>query len=89
MERLEKEWGDEKELLVLQRFLPLGEGDPPAYEAAASQLGWSLGAFKSRVLRFRQRFKELVETAVARTVSNPLDVAEELSHLQRVLLHEA
>ena len=88
MERLEDEWDDEKELLVLQRFLPLQEAEPPAYESAASQLGCSLGAFKSRVLRFRQRFRELVESSVARTVSDPLDAAEELRHLQRVLMHE-
>jgi DNA-directed RNA polymerase specialized sigma24 family protein len=86
MDQLQEEWGEGVELAVLQRFLPLQADAQPAYEVAAVELGCSLGALKSRVMRFRQRFRELVEQAVVRTVSDPLDVAEEVQHLQRVLM---
>lgn len=85
MERLADEWEDENELMLLQRFLPMGE-DVPAYEAAASELGCTLTALKIRVHRFRHRFREHIESEVARTVSEPLDVAEELRYLERVLM---
>ncbi|MBL9146657.1 MAG: sigma-70 family RNA polymerase sigma factor [Verrucomicrobiaceae bacterium] len=85
MERLAAEWGDDRELATLQRFLPMGE-DAPAYEAAANELGCTLPALKLRVHRFRQRFREHIESEVARTVSEPHEVAEELRYLERVLL---
>lgn len=85
MERLADEWDDENALQMLQRFLPMGE-DAPAYEAAASELGCTLAALKLRVYRFRQRFREHIESEVACTVSEPHEVAEELRHLERVLM---
>lgn len=85
MEALMNEAEDEAEFLMMQRFLPMAE-DVPAYESAAHKLGCSLGAFKSRVLRFRARFRELVEGEVACTVSAPHEVAEELGYLERILL---
>lgn len=81
---LENDWPQPAEFIVLQRFLPVGD-DPPAYETAAAQLGCSLGAFKSRVLRFRARFRELIESQVARTVTAPHELIDELAHLERVL----
>ena len=81
---LEAEWPQPAEFLVLQRFLPVGD-DPPAYEAAARELDCSVGAFKSRVLRFRARFRELIEAQVACTVATPHDLADELRHLERIL----
>jgi RNA polymerase sigma factor (sigma-70 family) len=84
MERLAEEWEDEAELQMLQRFLPLGD-DAPAYENAASELGCTLAALKSRVLRFRGRFREHIESEVARTVHEPHEIAGELQHLERVL----
>lgn len=85
MERLADEWDDENELILLQRFLPMGE-DAPAYEAAATELGCTLTALKLRVYRFRLRFRELIEREVACTVSEPREVEEELRHLERVLM---
>ena len=83
--RIEAEWSDPNEFAVLQRFLPGGE-DTPAYAQAAESMGCSLGAFKSKVLRLRHRFRECVESEIVRTVSRPEDVAAELEHLQRVLM---
>jgi RNA polymerase sigma-70 factor (ECF subfamily) len=86
LEALEDDWPQPAEFMVLQRFLPVGD-DPPAYEAAARQLDCSMGAFKSRVLRFRARFRELIEAQVARTVNTPHEIADELLHLERILAH--
>lgn len=85
MESLMEETADQQGFLLLQRFLIAGD-DAPEYADAACQLGCSLGAFKSRVRRFRQRYRELVERHVAQTVSSPDEVAEELQHLERILL---
>jgi RNA polymerase sigma-70 factor (ECF subfamily) len=81
---LESEWPQPAEFLVLQRFLPVGD-DPPAYEAASRELDCGVGAFKSRVLRFRMRFRELIEAQVARTVATPHDMTDELRYLERIL----
>ena len=83
--RIESEWTDPEEFAVLQRFLPGGEGTP-AYAQAAESMHCSLGAFKSKVLRLRQRYRECIESEIVRTVSRPEDVAAELTHLQRVLM---
>lgn len=69
---------------VLVRFLP-GSGGPPSYEEAAAELGLSLAATKSAVHRVRGRFREDLRAAVARTVSAPHEIDEELRYLQRVL----
>jgi DNA-directed RNA polymerase specialized sigma24 family protein len=70
---------------VLRQFLP-GSIETPSYEAAAAQLGLTLAAFKSELHRLRQRFKALVRQEVAQTVSAPHEIAEEMEHLQRVLM---
>lgn len=86
MEALMDETPDEREFLLLQRFLVLGD-EAPEYAGAAQELGCSLGAFKSRVRRFRQRFRDLVEREVACTVSEPHEVAGEMQHLEDILSH--
>lgn len=86
MERLAEDHDDGRELLMLQRFLPLGE-DAPDYESAARELGCTLAALKLRVHRFRQSFRDCIESEVARTVSTPHEVADELDHLERILSH--
>jgi len=82
--RLMAESDDQAELRVLLRFLPLGE-DVPAYSSVAQELGCTEMALKVRVSRFRRRFREHVENEVARTVSEPEQVREELRHLEAVL----
>ena len=71
-------------LQVLLAFLPAGS-QPIPYEQAAEQLGMSLGAVKSQILRLRQQFRERLESNIARTVSAPHEVAEEMRHLYEVL----
>ncbi len=78
------EGGREREWQVVSRFLP-GGGEPPGYEEAAEQAGLSLPALKTAVHRVRQRFREELRAAVARTVSAAHEIDDELAYLHRVL----
>ena len=81
---LEASCGADGTWLVLARFLP-GAGAPPGYEEAAAQAGLSLPALKTAVHRVRQRFREELRGAVARTVSAAHEIDDELAYLHRVL----
>ena len=76
--------GRADELAMLARFLP-GAADTPAYEAAATGLGWPLARLKTEVHRVRRQFRELVRTEVALTVDEPHEIDAELAHLHQVL----
>ncbi|MDB6136134.1 MAG: hypothetical protein JWM59_4377 [Verrucomicrobiales bacterium] len=64
----------------LKDFL-LTEGTGEAYHGIADLLGLTAGAVKVAVHRLRQRFRETVRTEIARTVSTPAEVDEELRAL--------
>ncbi len=49
------------------------------------RFGMSEGAVKLAAYRLRQRYRELLREEVARTVSSPADLEDELRHLMRVL----
>ena len=68
---------------VLQGLL-LGGADR-SYQQAADALGLSLGALKTAVHRLRNRYRALLREEVARTVTRPGDVEEELRCLQEAL----
>jgi DNA-directed RNA polymerase specialized sigma24 family protein len=55
------------------------------YAAAAERLGCNSQVVAVAVHRLRQRYRELVRTEVAHTVSSPLEVAEEMRHLYAAL----
>jgi len=76
--------GRSEEFDHLKEFLtqPSHKG---AYSAVATQLGMEEGAVSVRVHRLRKRYRELVREEVARTVSTPGEVEEELRHLLAVL----
>jgi len=76
--------GSAGELTTLLRFLP-GATDTPAYEAAATHVGWTLARLKTEVHRFRGQFREFVRAEVALTVEEPEEIEAELTHLHRVL----
>lgn len=87
LESVVTEWEEEGRgpaLQVLLAFLPAG-AQPMPYEQAAQELGMSLGAVKSQILRLRQQFRSRLESQIARTVSAPHEVAEEMAHLYQVL----
>lgn len=58
-----------------------GEKSEVSYAQAAAQLGMSEGAVKVAVHRLRRRYGELLRTEIARTVSNPEEIDEEIRYL--------
>jgi RNA polymerase sigma-70 factor (ECF subfamily) len=64
------------------------QGDEPAPSTAAeaaARAGMPVNTFKSHLLRFRRRYRELLCEEVAQTVATPADAADELRHLKIVL----
>jgi len=58
-----------------------GDRQGPPYAEIAARQGLSEGALKVTVYRLRQRYVELLREEIARTVSRPEEVDEELRHL--------
>jgi len=52
-----------------------------SYTQAAERTGLSEGAAKQAVRRLRQRYRELLRSEIANTVSTPSEVEEEIQHL--------
>ncbi len=76
--------GRAAEFDVLKASL-LGEGPPGGYAAAAQTLASTEGAVKVAVHRLRKAFRTELRRAIAETVSDPVDVDEELKYLERAL----
>jgi hypothetical protein len=51
----------------------------------AAKLGMSDGAIKVAIHRLRARFRELLRAEIAKTVSAPHEIDDELRHLLQVL----
>ena len=84
---LRTEWassGKQARWALLSAFLP-GAAAPPCMDAVALELGISAAGVRSEVKRLRDRFREILRSEVARTVSRIEDVDEELRHLRRTL----
>jgi RNA polymerase sigma-70 factor (ECF subfamily) len=62
-----------------------GDRQGPAYAEVAARQGMTEGAVKVAAHRLRQRYGELLREEVARTVSSPAEVDEELRHLVAVI----
>jgi RNA polymerase sigma-70 factor (ECF subfamily) len=62
-----------------------GDRSGPAYATVAAQCGISEGAVKVAVHRMRHRYGELLWQEIARTVSSPAEVDEELRYLISVV----
>jgi RNA polymerase sigma-70 factor (ECF subfamily) len=69
---------------ALRTYL-LAEPGPGDYEARAAELGLSVNGVKTAVRRLRVRFGAILREEVARTVADPAEVEDELSHLLGVL----
>lgn len=72
---------------VIKHFLPSAQMMVPDYDSAASQLGTTPGALRVEVHRVRKQFRVLLRREVARTVSAPHEIEEELQHIKQVLIH--
>lgn len=69
---------------VLRTFLP-GGGTAPSYQELGQTLGITEGGAKAEVFRLRGKFREGLRQEVARTVSAPHEVDEELAYLRQAL----
>ena len=67
----------------LKDFLTVA--DATTYESAATRLGIHLNAVKTAIHRLRGNFRTIVRREVARTVSSPTEIEEELRYLRAVL----
>jgi hypothetical protein len=57
-----------------------------SYEQAAKLLGMRVGAAKTLVHRFRKRYSAFVRQEIARTVSDPAEIDEEIHALCEALI---
>jgi RNA polymerase sigma-70 factor (ECF subfamily) len=69
---------------TLEGFLPGGRY-ARTYEEAAERLGLTVSKVKGAVHRLRGKYREMLRTEVAHTVSRPEDVEEEIRHLIEVV----
>jgi DNA-directed RNA polymerase specialized sigma24 family protein len=72
----------------LKEFLT-GSTVLPSYDEASARTGLPRATVKTHVHRFRQRYREIVRREVARTVSSPCEIDEELRYLCNVLAEAA
>jgi RNA polymerase sigma factor (sigma-70 family) len=90
MERLRVEYaahGKESLFNTLQPFLDTTNSkELPSYDEVARQLQASLGGAKTFIHRFRKRHSEILREEVARTVSDPAAVDEEIHALCEALI---
>ena len=67
----------------LKDFLTVA--DSISYDGAATRLGIPVSAVKTAIHRLRGNFRTAVRREVARTVSSPAEIEDELRHLRSVL----
>ena len=75
------QWLDE-----LRPFIAGAGATPPNQEEVAARLGVPIATLRTWLSRLRQRYRDLLRTEVASTVSDPADVDEELRYLHRILM---
>ena len=61
----------------------------PSYDEASARTGLPRATVKTQVHRLRQRYREIVRREIARTVSSPHEVDDELHYLYNVLAQAA
>jgi RNA polymerase sigma-70 factor (ECF subfamily) len=61
----------------------------PSYDDASAHTGLTRATVKTHVHRLRQRYREIVRREIARTVSAPHEIDEELHYLCNVLAQAA
>ncbi len=87
MGRLREEYSEpgRRQLFDSLKVSVWGEPTDTSYQEIGAKLGMAEGALKVAAHRLRQRYRELLRTEVARTVSSAAEVDEELRHLAAVL----
>jgi len=79
--------GKESVFDILKVFVGIGESTPePSYEEAAKALDIGVGTVKTLIHRLRRHYLAVVREEVARTVSDPSEVEEEIRALCDALI---
>jgi RNA polymerase sigma-70 factor (ECF subfamily) len=76
--------GKRERFARLECFLP-GDHEKRAYADFARELGVSEGALRVELHRMKETYRQLLRTEIARTVSTPTEIDEELRHLIDVM----
>jgi len=81
------EEGKRSTFQALEIFLRFGDSRPsPSYEELSEKLGVSVGGVKTLVHRLRKRYSALLREEVARTVSDPAEIDNEIHALCDALI---
>jgi RNA polymerase sigma factor (sigma-70 family) len=87
LERTYTEEGKRSTFQALEIFLRFGDSRPsPSYEELSETLGVSVGGVKTLVHRLRKRYSALLREEVARTVSDPSEIDNEIHALCDALI---
>jgi hypothetical protein len=78
--------GKAKLLEELKPFVAGGMTTAPNQEDVAAQLGVPIATLRTRISRLRQQYRDSLRTEVAGTVSDPVDVEEELRYFYRIIM---
>jgi RNA polymerase sigma factor (sigma-70 family) len=79
--------GKESVFDILRAFVGIMESEPEgSYEEAAKELGVGVGTVKTLIHRLRKRYLAVVREEVARTVSNPAEIEDEIRALCDALI---
>ncbi len=73
---------------LIRKFLPASPHRVPDYASAAALLHTTPAALRIEVHRLRTQFRTLLRREVARTVSAPHEIDEELLYLNEILHHD-
>ena len=84
LKQLEQDYRSRPEVYARLKVF-LMDPDDGSRAQVAHKLGMSDGAIKVAIHRLRGRFRELLRAEIARTVSAPHEIDEELRHLLQVL----
>ena len=87
MQRLETEAAESGRAKLFAQIKGVLQGDRRGvhYSELAPRLGMSEAALTMTVQRLRRRYRELVREEIAHTVSQPVEIDEEMRHLFQVL----
>jgi RNA polymerase sigma factor (sigma-70 family) len=90
LDRLQQEYSSQGKSGVIDTLRPFLDPSNskrlPSYEEVADQLRLSLGGLKNLIHRLRQRHKEILREEVARTVTDPLAIDDEIRALCEALI---
>jgi RNA polymerase sigma factor (sigma-70 family) len=83
LERLASEYNSPNRREVFEQLCPLLEGEKAegGYATVARRLSTTENTIKWAVSRMRARYRELIRSVIARTVTTPEDLEEEFQHL--------